>query len=37
VTTLTGRYEYDEEYGDEGVSYMELADSYKEDCVRSER
>lgn len=35
VKTLTGRYESDEECGNEGVTYQELADSYKEICIGS--
>jgi len=36
VTTLTGRYESDNESSDEEVSYEELYDSYKELFVKSE-
>jgi len=36
VTTLTGRYESDNESSDEGVSYEKLYASYKELFVRSE-
>jgi hypothetical protein len=36
VTTLTGRYESDNESSDEGISYEELYDSYKELFVISE-
>ncbi|XP_050888765.1 uncharacterized protein LOC127093915 [Lathyrus oleraceus] len=36
VTTLTRRYDYDEDSCDEEVSYDELATSYKEMCIKSE-
>lgn len=36
VTVLTGRYEPNEECENEGVSYKELANSYKELYIRSE-
>jgi hypothetical protein len=36
VIVLSGRYESDEESSNEGVSYEELAGSYKELCARSE-
>jgi hypothetical protein len=36
VTTLTGRYETDEDSENEGVSYKELANSYRELHKRNE-
>jgi len=36
VTTLTGRFEYDNESSDEGISYEELVESFKELHTRSE-
>ncbi|XP_050875624.1 uncharacterized protein LOC127079260 [Lathyrus oleraceus] len=36
VTAFTGRYEFDKDSCDEGVSYEALVASYKELCVRSE-
>lgn len=36
LTTLTGRYESDEDSCDKELSYEELADSYRELCIRSE-
>lgn len=37
VIALTGRYESDEDSCDEEVSYEELASSYKELCIISEK